>query len=181
MINLLPPEKKEELLREKRLRLMTILGISLLFFLVCFSLILFSIKTFVGGEVEAQKILFEQREKELRNPQMQALEENLVSFNLVLSKLESFYHSQTKLNEILEKISEIIPSEIYLTNLSIVPSSEKTSRIKCDLSGFSPTREKLLELKGNLEDEESFEGVSLPPASWVEATDINFIATFRIK
>jgi Tfp pilus assembly protein PilN len=181
MINLLPPEKKEELLREKRLRLMTILGISLLFFLVCFSLILFSIKTFVGGEIEAQEILFEQREKEVKNPQMQALEENLVSFNLVLSKLESFYYNQTELNEILEKISEIIPSEIYLTNLSIVPSPEKPFRIKCDLSGFSPTRDKLLELKKNLEEEESFEGISLPPASWVEATNINFAVTFKIK
>jgi Tfp pilus assembly protein PilN len=181
MINLLPPEKKEELLRERRLKLMTILGISLLFFLICFSLILFSIKTFIGGEVEVQKILFEQREKELKNSQMQALEENLISFNLVLSRLESFYYNQTKLNEILEKISGVLPSEVYLTNLSIVPSSEKTPQIKCDLSGFSPTREKLLEMKKSLEDEESFEEVSLPPVSWVEATDINFMVTFRIK
>jgi Tfp pilus assembly protein PilN len=181
MINLLPPSEKEELLREKQWKLIIILGILVLAFLICFSLILFSLKAFITGEVEAQKILFNQREKEFKSPKMQTLEENLVSFNLILSKLDSFYQNQINLTEILEKISKTLPTEAYLTNLSITPYFEKAQKIKCNLSGFSPTREKLLEFKQNLESEGTFEEVYFPPVNWVEAKNINFTVTFNIK
>jgi len=181
MINLLPPQSKEELKREENWKIVTILGINVLLVLICFSLILYSINIFISGETKAQKILYQEREREFQTPQMQALQKNLTTFNLTLSQLDYFYGSQFGATKILEEISETIPSGIYLTNLSVSPRSGKEKLIECTLAGFSPTRETLLKFKGNLEQEEGFEGISFPPVSWVKQSDINFTVNFRIK
>ncbi len=181
MINLLPPEEKEGLIKEENWKLVLILGILVLFFLVSFSLILFSIKIFISGEVEAQKILFEEREKEFQNPQIQNLQENLIALNKIIFQLDSFYQKQLNLSEILEQISKTLPSEIYLTNLSIFPQTEEEQIINCSLSGFSPTREILLEFKKNLEKEEKFQEIYFPPANWVKPSDINFTINFKVE
>lgn len=183
MINLLPSKEKINLREEENWKLTMIIGILILIFLISFSLILFSIKFFIEGEVEVQKILFNQREKEFQNPQMQSLQANLISFNQTLFQLESFYQNQLKLTENLEKISKTLPLGIYLTNLSIKPQlkNEGGWQLGCNLSGYSPTREVLLEFKKNLEEEERFQEVYFPPANWVQAKDINFTVSFVIK
>jgi len=179
MINLLPLKEKKEIQQEETFRLVLILGILFLIFLICFSLILTSINIVLYGEAEAQKILYEQREKEFETPEMQTLQKNLTSFNQTISQLDSFYSNQTNLTESLEKISQTLPSGAYLTNLLI--SSKKERGWDCSLIGFSPVRETLLEFKANLEAEESFKEVSFPQVNWVEPKDIDFSVNFEIK
>ncbi len=180
MINLLPSKEKEEILQEENWKLIMILGILLSIFLISLSLILFSIKIFVSGEVEAQKIIFEAREKEFKSPQMQGLQEGLVAFNKNLLQLDSFYQNQLDLTEILEEISQTIPPEIYLNNLSIVPQRGEEKIINCNLAGFSPTREILLIFKENLEKETEFHDIYFPSSCWVKTADINFTIRFKI-
>jgi len=183
MINLLPPQEKTNLQKEENWKLTMILGILVLVFLICLFLILFSIKIFISGEIEVQKIIFSQREEEFKNPQMQNLQKNLNSFNRTLSQLDSFYQSQPNLTGILEKFSKTFPTRIYLTNLSLSPRLKdgEERQLTCDISGYSPTREILLEFKKNLEKEEQFEEVYFPPANWVQSKDINFTVSFKVK
>jgi len=183
MINLLPPLEKEELKKEESWKQTMILGILVLIFLISFSLVLFSIKFYIIGEVEAQKILYQQREKELRNPRIQSLQKNLISFNQILLQLDSFYRNQLKLTGTLEKISNTLPPGLYLTNLSLIPQSsdKKDWRLVCNMSGYAPTREALLDLKENLENEELFGEIYFPPANWVKSTDISFVVSFKIR
>lgn len=176
MINLLPPIQKEELKQEERFKLVLILEIITLAFLISLTLILFSIKTSLLAELEIQKTYFEQREKELKNPQIQELEEKIKNLNLTFSELNSFYQGQTNLTAVLEKISKTFPARTYLTTLNFNPATSQIS-----LSGFCPNRETLLEFKKNLEKEEKFEKIYFPPVNWVEPTDINFSVTFNIK
>jgi len=182
MINLLPPKNKKELLGEENWKIIMILGINILVIFVCFSLILYAINIFISGEINSQKIIYEQREKEFKIPQTQALQQNLITFNDILFQLDSFYQSRFKATEIFEEISETIPSEIYLTNLSINASKiGKEKTIGYTLAGFSPSREILLKFKENLEKKETFEEVYFPPVNWVKPTDINFQVTFKTK
>ena len=176
MINLLPLEQKEELREEEKLKLILILGIVILAFLISLILILFSIKTNIFSWVQIQKILLEQREKELKSPQIQELEKRIRDYNLTLSKLDSFYKKNLNLTEILEKTSKTLPAGTYLTNLNFNPTTWQVS-----LSGFCPVREILLKFKKNLEKEEKFEKVYFPPINWVEPTDIIFSVNFFIK
>jgi len=181
MINLLPPKEKEEILKEENWKLLMILGMILLFFLISLLLILFSIKIFIVGEVEAQKIIFAEREKEFKSTQMQNLQNNLTAFNKKLSQLDSFYQNQSNFSEILEEISKTLPSGVYLNNLSIVSQGGKNEGSGCSISGFSPSRQILLILKDNLEKEKNFQEVYFPPSNWVKPADINFTINFKIK
>lgn len=180
MINLLPPENKKELRREENFKTTIIVGILVMVSLVCFSLILLSIKEFIAGEIKVQQILTSQKEAELATPQMQVLQENLTSFNKELSDLKSFYEKQFSYSLALERISSAIPSGIYLTNLSLSPSP-KERQFSCNISGFSPDRDKLIELKERLEKESYFKEVVFPTTNWVKAADISFTASFKLN
>jgi len=182
MINLLPLKEKEELKQEENLKLVLILAILTLLFLVSFYLILYSINNFITGKVEIQKILYQQKEKEFENPRIQTLQNNLLSLNQTLTQLESFYRSQFNLSEVLEKISQLLPSEAYFSNLSTSQRQEgKEEKLICSLSGFSPTRQILLEFKEKLEKEGSFKNIYFPPGNWVQASNIDFTVSFQVK
>lgn len=182
MINLLPPLEKERLLTEKKKRIVIILWLLFLFFLVCLILILFAIEIYIKGQVEAQKILSKETEKELGQSELKEIKEKLKAANTTLAALDSFYQKRIYFTDILERISRTLPSEVYLTNLSATFSStEEGDGIKVSLSGFSPTQEKLLEFLDNLDEEDGFEKVYFPTANWVKDTDIDLFVTFEIK
>lgn len=176
MINLLPLQQKEELNQEEKLKLILILGIVISAFLISLTLILFSIKITILGQVQIQKISLEQREKEFKSAQIQELEKRIGDYNSILSALDSFYDQNLNLTEILEKTSKTLPAGTYLTTFNFNPTT-----LEISLSGFCPNREILLEFKENLEKEEKFEKVYFPPANWVNPTDINFSVILNIK
>src|SRR4030042_2387375 len=124
MINLLPLKEKKELLVENNLKVTVILGSLSVLFLVCLSLLFISINIFIKGGIETQKILLDQREKELETFKMQALQNDLVSFNKTLASLKSFYRNEDDFVDILERISNTVPDGMNLSNLSLSPQSK---------------------------------------------------------
>ncbi len=174
MINLLSPQQKEELLEEEKYNLVLILGILFLIFLISSILILFSIKIFISREIEIQRILLSAEEKRFKKSQIQNLEEKINASNQTLSKLNLFYQNQLNLTETLEKISGTLPPGTYLTTLNL-------NLAQISLSGFSPTREILLEFKENLDKEGTFGEIYFPPSNWVKPIDIDFSVNFKIK
>lgn len=176
MINLLPPQQKEEGIREEKWKLTSILGILSLVFLLYLSLILFSIKIYISSELESQKIIYDIEEKKFKASEIQDFQKKIISLNQNVSKLGSFYQEQIDLTKILEKISATLPPGVYLTNLNW---QKEMSQI--GVSGFAPARENLFEMKKSLEKEKDFENVYFPPSNWVKPKDINFYVTFKIK
>jgi Tfp pilus assembly protein PilN len=180
MINLLSPQNKEILKQEKIWKILMILSIDLLLSLVCFILILVIFYFFILGEIISEKIIYEQREKEISVLKMHELEQNLAAFNEIFSSLDNFYQNRFKASETLVQITKVIPPEIYLTNISINPKKDTKKTIECVISGFAPQRESLLNLKENLEKQANFKEIYFPPADWVKSTDINFTVNFKI-
>ena len=180
MINLLPAQQKKELLEEENFRLILILGTVLFISLFCLILILFSIKIYLSGQVESQRVVLSQVEKEFAQSGLKNLQEKIKSTNLTFSQLHSFYQKKFYLTEILERISKTLPPGTYLTNFSFSPPREEFPA-QISLSGFAQTREILIELKRNLEAEEDFQEIYFPPENWVQPTDINFSLTFKLK
>ncbi|MDO8435793.1 MAG: hypothetical protein Q7S82_00180 [bacterium] len=181
MINLLPPQKKAELRKEENLKVVLILGFFFLISLVCFALILFSIKIFISGEVEAQKILYNQEEKEFEGSNLQTFQENINQSNEKIVQLESFYKGRFRFLDTFEIISRDLPLGIFLTSLSIFPQSKAGEGVAYNLQGFSPNRDILLQFKANLEQEERFYEINFPPSSWIEPDNINFSASFKTR
>jgi len=181
MINLLPPKEKIEFFQEETKRLVVIIGSGVLVSLFCLILILFSIKIYISGQAESQKIILLQTEKEFQTSEMKNLQEKIILTNLTLSKLNSFYQEKFYLTKVLERISEILPPGTYLANLSFTPRLGEEFRAEVSLSGFSSSREILFEFKKNLEAQEDFKEIYFPPASWIKPTDVDFSLTFKIK
>jgi Tfp pilus assembly protein PilN len=179
MINLLPPFQKEELEREEHLKSILISGVVFLAFLCSFFLILFSIKNILLARLEIQKIILEQEKKQLEIFRIENLEGDIKKYNLQLSKLVSFYQNQVPFTEALEKISQTIPPNAYLTNLSLNLVSEEKYIAKVSLSGFCPSREELIQLKENLEKEKSFAEIDFPTSNWLSPE--SFVISFKIK
>lgn len=182
MINLLPPQYKKELKQEESWRMVFVLGILFLLSLFCLVLILLSLKIYIEGQSEEQKILF-QREERQKAPEGRDFEENIKTANQNLLKLNSFYQNQIRMTPLIEQIAEILPPDVYLNDLSFSPppSIEKEYKFLVSLTGFSGSREALFKFKENLQAQENFASISVPLASWVKPTDINFNLNFKIK
>lgn len=175
MINLLPSQYKQELIKEENFRLASILGTLFLIFLISLVLILFLVKIYIQNQAESLKIMVSLEEKKLQTAGIQTLKEKISLANQKILKLRSFYRAQPDLIWLLGKVFQALPSQIYLTAFSW---QKNTSQIT--LSGFSPKREILFELKKNLEGKKEFSEIYFPPASWIEPTDIDFQVSFKI-
>lgn len=181
MINLLPPEYKKELSKEEQFKIVLNLGIFVLLFLFCFSLILLSIEIYVSGQLEIKKQFIEQSQKEMKFSEIEDLEQKIKFVNENVSKLALFYENQTSIIKISEEISNMLPDGIYLNNISINTSKEKDYRFLVSLSGFSPSRELLLELESNIKKkQEFFKDSSFPQSTWTKPVDIDFSLNFKI-
>lgn len=171
--NLLPLKVKTELYEEEIKKMIIIVGVLILIFLFFFTLISFAINDYISRQIDLEKTGINLEKNNAEAPEIQNLREKIISINRTLSQFDSFYQGQIRLTEIFNKISNILPSQMYLTNFSYQKES-----VQISLSGFSPNREILFEFKKNLEKE--FPEVNFPPQNWIKATDIDFQVNFKI-
>jgi Tfp pilus assembly protein PilN len=172
-INLLPPKVKAELFEDEIKKLIIILGILILVFLLSLTVILFSVRTYISTQLSSIQSLVNMEKERLGTPELQGIKEEIIAANKDLLKLNSFYQEQIDITNIFEKISEIMPSQMYLTNFSY-----QKDNLQVSLSGYAPNSELLLEFKKDLEKE--FPDPYFPPQNWIKSTDIDFQVRFNI-
>ena len=191
MLNLLPQTEKAFLQKEKNFKTLLILGMALLCALVCFILILLSVKIYIAGQANAENIVFEQFQKQIQNSKSREIEDKIKIYNQNIANINSFYNNRNEITELLQRISEILPADIYLTYFSFntieetvkIENSDKTEKKlkkEISISGFSPTREKLFELKEILKSQTDFHEVYFPASNWTKPFDINFSLKFHL-
>jgi len=193
MINLLPPEEKEKLALNKKKKVTIIFWFLVFFFTICLFLVLIFVKNSILTQVEIQKTLLSETEKESKGNAIKEIEKNINFMNSELIKLNSFYQKKVYFSDIIERISKTLPSNVYLNNFSIVFSPAKKVKneeekkeeteeasLQISLSGYCPDRETLFEFKRNLEREKDFKKIFFPPTNWVKATDVEFSVNFEI-
>lgn len=179
MINLLPLSEKQILLEEEKWKLILILSLIILIFFISLSLILFSIKIFISSQLEAQKVILSQEEKVFGQTEIQDFQKEINQTNLALLKLNTFYKQKINLTEFLEKIPNLLPKGIFLTQISISPIKKEENKFQVSLSGYTPLIEDLIELRENLKKENELSQIYFPPSIWVETKDIDFNITFQ--
>jgi len=180
MINLLPDEEKKAILSEQKKKMTIIIWVLVLIFFFSLSLSLFLIKGRLQSQLENQKKILLESEERLKQAGVIEIKGKINLANSTLTKLNSFYKKKVYFGDILAKIAEIIPDDLYLKYLSISLSGENNSEVNIILSGFAPTREILFKLKKNFEEDNYFSIVSFPPSNWVKPTDIDFSANLKI-
>ena len=173
MINLLPPEQIKELREEESFKILLNIFFLILFFLFSFFLILLSIKFYLSGKLESQKILIEKGEKVLDLER----EKEIKKYNEILSKIDKFYQQKIFLFPNAEDFFGRIPSSIYLKEFEV--KIDKKGEISFWVSGFSKTRGILLDLIKILK--ERYQEVSFSPEILLKEAEIDFSISFKIK
>lgn len=183
MLNLLPPQQKNNLLKEENWKSTLILIIFSLFFFIVLFLVLLLINIFILSDLDVQEITLSRQEESQNDLQIQSLKEELADFNQTILNLDDFYQTQPDLTGIIEKISELLPPDLYLTDLDFVafPAEQKEFSGQFSLAGFAFQREALLEFKENLEGAKEFGEINFPSLNWVKPNNINFAVNFKIK
>lgn len=176
MINLLPPQEKEDLLQMKRQKITIILGFMFFTFLICLSLVLFTLNIRLGSKISSENIFYGASKKELETDAAVNLQKELEYYNKNLSAVETFYKNSVSLSDILQRFAGILPGGVYLMSLSY---SKDSSQFQ--LTGFAPTGEDLQAFKKSLEGQDDFYDISFPPSNWVKLADIIFKASFKVK
>lgn len=193
MIDLLPPKEKGIFLAEQEKKIIIILWFLILFFVVCLILILLSIRIYLNSQTGFQGSLLAENEREFLKSEAQEIQDKIELGNSKFIVLNSFYDHKIYFSEFLEKISQTMPQTFYLTDASFIFSEEKIKdkngkktgeierKVAILISGLAPLREDLLQFKKNLENQEEFKEISFPASNWVEATNIKFHVTFKVR
>lgn len=176
MINLLPPQEKQILLKEKQFQEILTLSAIILVAFSFLSLMLFLIKIDLSGRLSLHQEIWQQKNKEFEISEIKNLEQEIGFLNQILPKLDSFYQDKFYLINVLEDLAQTLSSELYLTNFSYRNEEKEVS-----VSGFSPSRTVLLEFKKALEVKENFKEIYFPSSNWINPADIDFTVTFKIK
>ncbi len=176
MINLLSIEGKEKILIEAKLKVTAIIWFLIIFFIFCLVGFLVFINFYIKIQLDGQKIQISETNGVFPNSRALDLENKIILFDSDLNDINLFFQNRIYFSEIFNKISDVLPENIYLTNLTAVKGS---IGVKVSISGFSPDRESLLELKNNFDkDSAFFNNVYFPQSDWVKPSDINFFISF---
>jgi len=177
MINLLPSEEKKILETEEKWRLMLLIAILIMGFFLCLILILYSIKIYVAGKAESEKIILDVTRQEFEKPEIKEFKNEISVSNKTLIKLNNFFQEPLYLTDVLEKVSNTLSPGMYLTNFSYQKqNSQQEEDFKIVLSGFAPSTDVLFDFRKNIENIFSTE-VDVGD-SWIKPSDFRF--TFEI-
>lgn len=175
MINLLPQQEKKELEIERKIKIVTILGTLFLIFLLFLGILLFSVKLYILSQNQSLETLIQIENQTVSSSQIKEIEKNIREANQKFSDITSFYKNQIDLTEALEKISFLIPLNVYLTEINYQKETQKII-----LGGFAKRREDFLEFKKSLEKEKGFSNLYSPISNLVKPADINFYINFNL-
>jgi Tfp pilus assembly protein PilN len=174
MINLLPQKEKDNLFLKRIKNLVIILGAVITVSLICFILILLSLKFYMLSDVGYQKALLLETQERYQSPAITTLKDAIQKYNKLLPLILSFYQNKANFSDTLGLISEIErPHGLYFTNISISENN------KVSISGFSPTRDDLINFQKNLQKQNGIKNISFSPNSWINQTKANFNLTLE--
>jgi len=174
MINLLPPQEKTRIKKEKKLKL--ILNLGLLFFLVSFSLalILLSVTFHLQGKLLFQEETLKRVQSQIGKEQEKDVKDEIRFYSEAAERIISNEKEKKLIIQALENVNSVLPDEVEIRSFSYNKEDSKIS-----LSGFSLDRASLIAFKSGLE--QKFENVKFPPSSWTQGKDIEFNVHFTFK
>jgi hypothetical protein len=176
-MNLLPTEQR------KRVRLLicyqNIIFSGLVLVLLVLVLILFLGAGLIFLNLEYQiiedKIAIEQS-RVIQTETVKGMERKVKELNKELAELRQTQDKQSNLYQILDNISQKLLQGVEIYNLEI---NRESSRVM--VSGFSPTRDKLLRIKQILETTSEYENIDFPLSNLTDPKDIKFYFSFTLQ
>lgn len=175
-LNLLPPQEKKRLEFVKFNSLLASLAIWLSVFLTIFVILLLSAFFSLSILLQEQRRLIEIRQSDPKTQYLLEIEKKIEQANQIIKQVHLKQAEIILWTPLLEEISEIVPSGIYLNNLSYQATKGQIS-----LSGWADCRDNLLNFQKSLEESPFFEEIEAPLANLIKQKDINFSFTLHLN
>ncbi|MCD5396349.1 MAG: hypothetical protein LR000_01640 [Candidatus Pacebacteria bacterium] len=167
MINLLPPQEKERILWEKRLKMFVIIEILVLSCLLVLYLSFLALKINIG----IQKNTIEAK-VEIERPnilQVQKVKKEIRSINKTLNSINQIYKEQIFVSDLLFRFIELLPKDAYLTYFYF----DKEER-NLQIVGKIATLSSLNQFKDTLKKETEFKKVEFSIGTYMPTREIEF-------
>lgn len=172
--NILPPEKKEDLLLEKRYRSILRQEMGLLFLILFFAGLLLGIWFLLA--LEERTVVEKNTEKQGKSEayaQMALYDETFSQMQSLLPSVKQIFENQKEVVWIFRSLEEEIPREISFASVSIEENVLK-------LTGQADTRDHLLLLQEKLRGTKCFSDVILPWSQMAKKESIDFEITISV-
>ncbi len=174
-LNLLPFQDKKNLESAELSRLIASLAVCFLFFLIIFILLLVSTYFSLSILSEEQKKLIEIRQSDPKTQEILEIEEKIKQTNQLIKQVYLKQEEMILWTPLLEKMTKIVPSGIYLTNFFY-----QTTDNQITLNGWADQRENLLYFQESLEKNSFFKEVEAPLSNLIKQSDIDFSFTLKL-
>lgn len=176
IINLLPKEKQQELRYRKLFKVVVLLmafsGVSFAFVLLA----QFGVRFYLQQhKTRLQKNIGELQQ--FTNKEENAkIKQEIGRLNNFIADYETLSASVPKISKAVRAFAPLVPQGVLITSMRI-----DANRNFVDISGFSPTRELVIELYENiLAENKNFPNIDYPLENVAKPTEINFHFTFNI-
>lgn len=174
MINLLPPIEKKKRTQERILKLIWVLGILVIASVLCFSLILFSIRLYIADQINTQEAFIEMERQ--KNLQFQVLQQKIKSINETLLALNNFYQDQFVVSDFLERFFVLVRPGMHLESFFY---HRDGSRII--VSGYAANIDEAYEFREKLREQNDFKEINFTIPDWLQPENINFRVNFILQ
>lgn len=175
-INLLPLREKKRLELKELAFLLLAFGVRLSLILGVFTAILITTYFSLLILVKSQDGLIESRQNDERTQRLIEIENRVKSINEQAGKILAKQEGLIVWTPVLEDLSKITPSGVYLINFSYRASAEQI-----DITGWARSRGKLLVFEDNLKENQYFKTVKGPLSNLIKQSDINFNFKIDLK
>lgn len=177
VINLLPKERQKEIYLEDRFRLVV------LFFGISVSTLLLTSLCLVGARMylknESSNISNEitQLKTAVNKQENAELKTNISKINNLILDFRTLSEATPAWSKVLLAFGRLVPEGVGVTNFSA-----DLEKKRIDISGFSKSRESVIELYNNVKaDTKNFKDINYPLENVAKPTDVAFKFTFFIQ
>lgn len=168
MLNILPPEKKEDIRLARKYRMLLWVQIAICFLVFFFGLLLVGV--WYALEMEEREVRREGLKRESQDAayaQMTSMKSELMGIQRLAFFAEDTLKKQRFATWVFRLLETSLPSGVHVSSILLEEKSLK-------ISGRAETREALISLQENLEKERCFSGISLPSSQIAKKEDIDF-------
>jgi Tfp pilus assembly protein PilN len=172
-LNLLPPQRKQELVNNYYWQFFLIKGMLVLLA----ALLLVAVALLIQGRVYLsykQVMSDEQIGKSEHQIQYDNFETKFEETNGKVQKTQKFFSLHTSFSGLLSDIENLLPAGVRLEKLS-------TKEYTVFLTGVADTRETFLEMEENIKKNTCFESLNTPLSNIFSETNVQFTLDFAVK
>ncbi len=169
-MNLLSPQQKEKIAREKRWKSVFVFLFFVFVFFAASSASLYFIYDFGVELLKTEKEIIKAEKEKI--PDFMEKEEMVEEFNAIASRLDSFYGNLTDISGVLEEIHKTLPEESSINSFRLENNRVVLHGQASDWYSLNETEESF---------RENFSEVDFSPENWTETENINFLLSFKVE